>query len=216
MRVGFGSCVIDTDTREVLRDGKPVHLTPRAFQLLELLIEQRPRALSKGELQDALWPGTFVTEASLSSLVADLRAALGDEAHGSTFIRTVHRHGYAFGGEARTLAGHSTAVEGGGRSYRLIWQTRELALAEGETILGRSRRATLFIDDNSVSRRHARVVIRGDAATVEDLDSKNGTTLNGARLTGSAPLEDGAMIRLGSVPLLFRIFDESGPTKTGS
>src|SRR5262245_57900285 len=137
MRVGFGPCVIDTDTREVLRDGRPVHLTPRAFRLLELLIEHRPRALSKAELQDVLWPGTFVTEASLSSLVADLRSAIGDEAHEPTFIRTVHRHGYAFGGEARTLAVRSAASEG--RSYRLIWHDRELALDEGDTILGRSR-----------------------------------------------------------------------------
>jgi len=99
MRVSFGSCLLDTDTREVLRDGRPVHLTPLALRLLELLLEHRPRALSKAELQDLLWPGTFVTEASLSRLVTDLRAVIGDDARGSTFIRTVHRHGYAFGGE---------------------------------------------------------------------------------------------------------------------
>ena len=214
MRVGFGSCVLDTDTREVLRDGTPVHLTPRAFRLLELLIESRPRALSKAELQDALWPGTFVTEASLSSLVADVRSAIGDEAHGSTFIRTVHRHGYAFGGEAFALAARAAAVAG--RSYRLIWHTRELALDEGETILGRSREATLFIDDESVSRRHARIMISSGSIVVEDLGSKNGTTLNGERLTGPAPLDDGATLRIGSVSLLFRVFDDSGPTKTGA
>src|SRR5436190_22610708 len=111
MRVAFGPCVLDTATREVVRDGRPVHLTPLAFRLLELLIEQRPRALTKAELQDALWPGTFVTEASLSSLVADLRSAIGDEARGSTFIRTVHRHGYAFGGEAKPLPVSSAAGE---------------------------------------------------------------------------------------------------------
>jgi DNA-binding winged helix-turn-helix (wHTH) protein len=213
MRVGFGPCVIDTDTREVLRDGRPVHLTPRAFRLLELLIEQRPRALSKSELQDALWPGTFVTEASLSSLVAELRSAIGEDAHGPTFIRTVHRHGYAFGGEARALTAHS---RGDGRTYRLIWRTRQLVLDEGETILGRSREATLFIDDESVSRRHARIVISGESLLVEDLGSKNGTTLDGRRLTTPGRLNDGATIRLGSVSLLFRVFEDSGPTKTGS
>ena len=137
MQVCFGSCVLDTDTREVLRDGRPIHLTPLAYRLLELLIRYRPRALTKAELQDALWPGVFVTEASLSSLVADLRSAIGDEARGSTFIRTVHRHGYAFAGEATVLA--VSSATGASRSYRLMWLSREVTVSEGETILGRSR-----------------------------------------------------------------------------
>ena len=214
MRAGFGSCVLDTDTRKVLRDGRPIHLTPLAFRLLELLLEHRPRALSKVELQDALWPGTFVTEASLSSLVADVRSAIGDEAHGSSCIRTVHRHGYAFGGEASVLGVRSASAEG--RCYRLIWHSRELALDEGETILGRSREATLFIDDESVSRRHARITISGGSVMVEDLGSKNGTTLNGERLTGPRRVDDGATIGIGSVALMFRAFEALGPTKTES
>jgi DNA-binding winged helix-turn-helix (wHTH) protein len=129
MRVSFGSCVVDTATREVLRDGRPIHLTPLAFRLLELLLEQRPRALTKADLQDALWPETFVSEASLSGLVADLRSAIGDDARGARFIRTVHRFGYAFAGEVEVLAARSAAREG--RSYRLIYLGRELALAGG-------------------------------------------------------------------------------------
>jgi DNA-binding winged helix-turn-helix (wHTH) protein len=212
MRVAFGSCVLDTDTREVLRDGRPVHLTPLAYHLLTLLVDQRPRALSKAELQDALWPGTFVTEASLSSLVADLRSAIGDEARGSTLIRTVHRHGYAFGGEVRILS--APAARDSGRSYRLFWQAREFVLGGGETILGRSREATLFLDDESVSRRHARLVINAESVVVEDLGSKNGTTLNGERLASPRRVDDGATIKVGSVTLVFREFQEPGPTKT--
>jgi DNA-binding winged helix-turn-helix (wHTH) protein len=212
MRVAFGSCVLDTDTREVLRDGQPVHLTPLAFHLLTLLVEQRPRALSKAELQDALWPETFVTEASLSSLVADLRAAIGDDARGSTLIRTVHRHGYAFAGEVRVLSRPSTV--NAGQTYRLIWHQRELVLGEGESILGRSRDATLFIDDEGVSRRHARIAISGDNVVVEDLGSKNGTMVNGERITEPVGIQDAATIRIGSVTLTFRVFTEVGPTKT--
>jgi DNA-binding winged helix-turn-helix (wHTH) protein len=212
MRLAFGSCVLDTDTREVLREGAPVHLTPLAFHLLERLVAHRPKALSKAELQDALWPGTFVTEASLSSLVADLRAAIGDEARGSTLIRTVHRHGYAFAGEVRVLSGGAT--RDAGRSYRLFWYERELVLDEGETILGRSRDATLFIDDEGVSRRRARIAISGDDVLVEDLGSKNGTMVNGERVTGPTRIQDAATIRIGSVTLTFRMFTELGPTKT--
>jgi len=212
MRLAFGSCVLDTDTREVRRDGAPVHLTPLGFGLLVLLIEHRPKALSKTELQDALWPGTFVTEASLSSLIADVRAAIGDEARESTLIRTVYRHGYAFAGEARVLSARSTADTA--RSYRLIWYERELVLDQGETILGRSRDATLFIDAEGVSRRHARIAISGDDVLLEDLGSKNGTTVNGERITGPARIQDAATIQVGSVKLTFRAFTEPGPTKT--
>jgi DNA-binding winged helix-turn-helix (wHTH) protein len=184
MQVAFGSCVLDTDTRQLLRDGRPIHLTPLAFRLLEVLITHRPRALTKTELQDTLWPGVCVTEASLSSLVADLRSAIGDDARGPTFIRTVHRHGYAFAAEARVLAVRSATREG--RSYRLLWLSREVTVGEGETILGRSGHATIFIDDASVSRCHARLTIDGASIVLEDLGSKNGTTLNGQRLGGPA------------------------------
>lgn len=212
MRVSFGACVLDTDTREVWRDGQPVHLTPLAFRLLELLLQHRPRALTKAELQDTLWPGVFVTDASLSSLVADLRSAIGDEARGSMFIRTVHRHGYAFAGEAQVAALPSTAREG--RSYRLLWLGREVMVGEGETILGRSRQATICVDDESVSRRHARLTIEGGSIVVEDLGSKNGTMLNGQRLAGPMAVADGAHIQVGSVALTFRVFDEPASTIT--
>jgi hypothetical protein len=168
--------------------------------------------LTKSELQDALWPGVFVTEASLSSVVADLRSAIGDQARGSVFIRTVHRHGYAFAGEARVLVGRPASDPG--RSYRLMWRSREVRLGEGETIVGRSRHATIFIDDESVSRRHARLTIDGGSVIVEDLGSKNGTTLNGQRLVGPMAAADGARITVGSVALIFRVFDEPAPTVT--
>jgi len=212
MRLAFGSFVLDTETREVLRDGHPVHLTPLAFRLLELLLENRPRAMSKAELQDLLWPDTFVTEASLSSLVADLRSAIGDEARASTFIRTVHRHGYAFAGETRTIGSREESAACA--IYRLIWQDREFALDEGETILGRSREATVFIDDVSVSRRHARMMVNGHSVVVEDLGSKNGTTVNGDRIAGTASIQDGDVLAVGSVEMRFRAFVESGGKTT--
>ena len=213
MQVSFGSCVLDTDTREVRRDERPIHLTPLAFRLLELLITHRPRALTKSELQDTLWPGVFVTEASLSSLVADLRSAIGDEARGATFIR--------YGASTRLRVCRGRPGNGGlrpaiacGRSYRLIWLSREISVGEGETILGRSRHATIFIDDESVSRRHARLTIDGGSIVLEDLGSKNGTMLNGQRLGGPAAVADGAHITFGSVAMIFRVFDEPGSTIT--
>jgi predicted ATPase/DNA-binding winged helix-turn-helix (wHTH) protein len=96
-RVAFGEFVLDSATRELLREGAPVRLSPKAFQLLGALVERRPAALSKQELQERLWPGTFVVDKNLTNLIAEIRAAIGDDAKHPRFIKTVSRFGYAFG-----------------------------------------------------------------------------------------------------------------------
>ena len=76
---------------------------PRRSSSCSLLLENRPRALSKAELHERLWPSTFVSDATLTSLVAEVRAALGETAGHGRFVRTVHRFGYAFKGTATEL-----------------------------------------------------------------------------------------------------------------
>ena len=71
-------------------------LSPKAFELLDILVENHPKALSKTELQARLWPGTYVVEKNLTNLVSEIRAALDDDPLHPRFIRTVHRFGYAF------------------------------------------------------------------------------------------------------------------------
>ena len=213
MRLRFGDCVLDLDTRELSRKGKTVHLEPKAYRLLELLLEARPKALSKGDLQDALWPKTFVSERSLARLVEVLRSALGDSAKRPRYIRTVHGFGYAFSGEA---------VESGARGdrprtdfhCRISWGDREVALREGENLLGRDPEAVVWIDLNSVSRRHARIVVAGDAATIEDLKSRNGTFVDGRRITSPTPLANGDKIKIGAASLVFRSFRGLGSTES--
>jgi DNA-binding winged helix-turn-helix (wHTH) protein len=200
VRVCFGDCVADFDARELFLAGKPVHVEPRAFRLLELLIAARPRALSKQELQEALWPNTYVTERSAARLVADLRKALDDRGKVPKFIRTVHRFGYSFCAQADPVR------RGTGRDmvFKLLWADREIALQEGENILGRERDAAAWIDVYSVSRRHARIVVSGDGATLEDLGSKNGTFVKGEAVTKPRPLKDGDRIRIGTVEMTVR------------
>jgi hypothetical protein len=188
-------------------------LSPKGLQFLELLLENRPRALSKSEIHEKLWPGTFVSDGTLTSLLAELRSAIGDEAHEPRFVRTVHRFGYAFSGAAEEIRPPRRRVTPR-VAYRLFWGPREIALEEGETVLGRDPAATAFIDHTSVSRHHARIVIVGDRATVEDLQSKNGTFLGGKRLDTPTPLADGDELKLGSVALKFRVFPLSGSTAT--
>jgi len=213
VRMRFGECVLDSDTRELFVRGAPVHLSPKGLQFLELLLENRPRALSKTEIHEKLWPGTFVSDGTLTSLLAEVRSAIGDEAHEPRFVRTVHRFGYAFSGAAEEVR-PPRRVRAPRVAYRLFWGPREIALEEGETVLGRDPDATAFIDHTSVSRHHARIVIAGDRVTVEDLQSKNGTFLGGKKLDVPTPLTDGDELKLGSVSLKFRVFPLSGSTET--
>jgi DNA-binding winged helix-turn-helix (wHTH) protein len=207
LNIGFGDCVLNNETREVSREGRPLHLQPKAFRLLEVLVERRPKAVSKEELIGLLWPKTFVAEGNLARLVAEVREAIGDDAHEPRFIRTVHGFGYAFHGKATSAAGERPV-------FKLIWGDREIALDEGENLLGRDPLSIACIDVGSVSRHHARITVTGDQATIEDLDSKNGTYVRGRRLKGGAPLHDGDALRLGSVPLMFRRFGSGGTTQT--
>ncbi len=206
MRLVFGACVLDTETRQLLRAGEPVHLTPKAFELLQGLLERRPRVLSKAELREQLWPHTHVHEANLPNLVAEVRAAVADEARNPRFIRTVHGVGYAFCGEAGE-PGRSALPEGDRPFvYRLAWEGGLVALAEGEYLLGRHPNSVVPTEAGAVSRRHARLRISGGQAVLEDLGSRNGTFVKGGRLTGSAPLGDGDEFRLGSALFTFRVF----------
>ena len=212
MRVHFDEFSLDDQTRELRRDDQPVHLSPKAFSLLEVLLRRRPQALPKPELMAEVWPGTHVTEASLASTVAELRAALGDQKSSPRFIRTVHGFGYAFCGEAVERVRHPGREQEAGRVYRLIWNRREIELAQGENVLGRDRDSVAWLDSPTVSRRHARIVIAGERATLEDLGSRNGTFLRGRRLSSEEALADGDEIRFGSVVMTFRVFEDS-PTE---
>jgi DNA-binding winged helix-turn-helix (wHTH) protein len=98
MRWRFGDCVLDVEAHTLERAGSPVHLAPKAFDLLVLLLRARPRALSKQTLHEALWPDTFVTDTSLTVLMAAVRRAIGDDAQQGGLVRTIHKVGYAFAG----------------------------------------------------------------------------------------------------------------------
>jgi len=217
MRVRFGECTLDTLSRELLREGTPVHLTGKAFRVLEVLIENRPNAVSKDKLQDQVWPDVFVSEANLTSLVTELRSGLGDDARRPTFIRTIYGFGYAFCCDVVETASIPAASKRSGVSrYRLLWGRREIVLTEGENILGRGAESVERLDRDTVSRRHARVVIAGGTVTIEDLGSKNGTYLHGQPVEAASPLADGDQIWLGSVPLTLRLLAEPDSTATKS
>jgi FHA domain/Transcriptional regulatory protein, C terminal len=210
VRISFGEFTLDTESRELLRQGEVIHISPKAFLLLEVLLERRPGAVPKTVLKDRLWPSSHVSEASLASLVAELRSALGDDAREPRFIRTVHTYGYAFCGISDPPLGAPVAAEARDeRVCRLVWRDREVTLAEGENLLGRDRQAVAWIDSATVSRRHARIVVTSGEAVIEDLGSRNGTSVGGKKIQGPVRLSDGDRLRLGAVTMTFRVFRPS-------
>ena len=174
MTFRFGRFSLDSRTRQLLRDEAEVGLSPKAFHLLLLLVENRSRAMSRDELQQQLWPSTFVLETNLAGLIAEVRRALRDRAERPTFVRTMHRFGYRFIGDVDETDA-SPAPEEPAMKYWLVWETRQVPLAEGNNLVGRGVDASVWIDAPGVSRHHARIVVSGGAATLEDLGSKNGT-----------------------------------------
>ncbi len=211
--VSFGSFLLDLETRELRNGGTAVQLSPKAYQLLEVLVANRPKALSKAALQEQLWPETFVVEKNLVNLIAEIRAALGDDATHPQFIRTVHRFGYAFR-EPSELAAHRHMIPRPDARFRLVWAGGRATLTDGEHVLGRDPDLELFLDSRDISRRHARIRIIGDEATIEDLESKNGTFVAERRLETVTPLADGDSIRIGSVELTFTAIRSRGSTET--
>ena len=205
MVVQFGDFAVDFGSRQLLRGREEIHLGPKAFDLLELLLTRRPQALSKAHLQNQLWPRTALSESSLTSVVTELRAALSDEARRPRFVRTVYGFGYAFCGEATEVADAVPPITPRGFRLRLFLDDREVALREGENMLGRLDEGVAWLESPTVSRRHARIVVSRGLATLEDLGSKNGTFLRGKRLTSPAPLSDGDEMLLGGVHMTFRV-----------
>jgi DNA-binding winged helix-turn-helix (wHTH) protein len=217
VRLQFGEFLLDSDARQLLQRGEPLHLSRKAFDALCLLAERRPNALSKDELHAHLWPGTHVVDASLSVVVAEIRRVLADDPQAPRFIRTVHRVGYAFCAKVDESASAKAAGgQGAPQTPRawLTWDARVLPLVDGENLIGREPSCGVWLDESGVSRRHARLEVDGDRASLEDLGSKNGTWVNGDPVKGLRRLAGGDKVQIGPVILEFRTSSRAADTET--
>jgi DNA-binding winged helix-turn-helix (wHTH) protein len=206
MRLHFGEFCFDTDRRELSEGGAPVHLTPKALQLLRLLLDHRPKVISKEEIYAMLWADTFVEESNLSVLVSEVRRALKDEARQPRFVKTAHGFGYGFIGEVRG------AMDAG--MIRLRSGSRDYELVNGENIVGRDAAARVRLNAPGISRQHARIVVAGHHAIIEDLGSKNGTYVQGRRVEGKQELREGDEIRLSRELLVVLLAQSTKTTLT--
>jgi DNA-binding winged helix-turn-helix (wHTH) protein len=208
MRVRFDRCTFDSECRELRRDGVLAALSPKACALLERLLRSRPRLLRKSELHKALWPDTYVSDGTLTSVVAELRRAIGDTGE-PPLIRTSYGLGYAFVAAVAVLK----EVDGGAASVRLVWGARQFVLAPGEHLVGRDHDCSVRLQDRSVSRRHAAIEALASEVRVRDIGSHNGTRVNGVPITSPYALRDRDRLLFGSAELIVRIGDDT-PSST--
>jgi DNA-binding winged helix-turn-helix (wHTH) protein len=212
MQLRFADCAVDTDQRQVFRGGCAVALSPKAYHLLLLLLEARPKALAREALYLQLWPDTFVVEANLPNLIGEIRAALGDSPRRPRFIRTLHGFGYAF---SFAVEVDSPSADAGERPpYWILWKDNTLPLKTGENVIGRNPGVQVRLDESGVSRRHARLLVAAHGATLEDLQSKNGTFVNGERIATVRELVSEDELRFGPVTVTFHGASHSSATQT--
>jgi DNA-binding winged helix-turn-helix (wHTH) protein len=211
MRVRFQQFILDSDARQLLEDGKEVHLSTKAFDLLCLLLARRPNVVAKDDLLRKVWPNSHVVEANLNVLVGEVRRALADHAQTPRFIRTVHGVGFAFCGSAAEVEEVST-----GMRCWLVGRDRNFVLSEGDNIIGRDPSCSIYVDDPDVSRRHALIHIDSvrKSALLEDLESTNGTLLGHSPIKTPTRLANGDIIDIGSVELKFRLLGTDQPQET--
>jgi DNA-binding winged helix-turn-helix (wHTH) protein len=214
MPLTFRDLSFDAATRQVSRRGDEIKLTRKAFDLLSMLVERRPEAVSKEDIHAHLWPDTFVAEITLHSLISEIRRAIGDDASEPRFIRTMHGFGYAFIAAAEETPRRATAERRRIRGW-LIWDTDRLQVLDGENLFGRGEADVVELPSTTVSRRHARISFEQEP-WIEDLGSKNGTFVGDRQVTSRVRLSDGDRVRFGSFLLTFRLAQPADATSTQS
>jgi DNA-binding winged helix-turn-helix (wHTH) protein len=210
MDLAFADCVLSLTSQQLIRGGVAVALEPKMYALLEVLIQRRPAVVTNVELDEILWPKVYVARTSLTRLVSELRAVLGDSPRDSRIIRTVYKTGYAFA--ANVKGAHVRPIQPSAE-VSLIWKAMTLPLADGENIAGRGSECSVVVDAKTVSRRHARITVQLGSATVEDLGSTNGTYVNKVAVISPTRLNDGDEISFGSVLLKLQTRNPSALTE---
>jgi DNA-binding winged helix-turn-helix (wHTH) protein len=201
IEIRFDGFTLDRQTRQLLRAGVEVPLSPKAFLLLDYLIEQRPAVVSKRDLLDHVWPDVAVEEQNVKNLVGEIRQALGDDARHPQFIRNAFGQGYAFCADvqAERSARRATVIA------HLVAANVVHPLFAGENLIGRDSGCSIVLESEGVSRHHARIDASLQAIVVEDLGSKNGTWVNASRIESAHSLSPGDTIRIGRMTFSLRI-----------
>jgi DNA-binding winged helix-turn-helix (wHTH) protein len=198
----FGDFELDVAAFTLRRAGISVRLEKIPMEVLVLLVEHAGTLVARDRIHAALWgPDVFLDrDAAINTAMRKIRKALGEDAGRPRLVETVVGKGYRFVGQiARETADPARQVA----VYRLIRGTDAFALRDGENLIGRDPDVQVFLDHPSVSRRHARISIAAGRVVVEDLNSRNGTWIDGRGITAPTEVHDGSIIGVGPITLTF-------------
>jgi len=193
----LGEWTVEPTLARISQEGREVRLRPRAMEVLVRLALTAGRLASKRDLLDSVWREEFVSDHALAQVIAELREALGDDARSPSYIENIPRRGYRLVAEVIPIEEAAAPAPTVTPAFKLQGLERDYPLSPGVNVIGRIEEATVCIDVSEVSRCHARIVVEGATATLEDLGSKNGTFLNGRRLETPVTLTNGDEIGIG-------------------
>jgi DNA-binding winged helix-turn-helix (wHTH) protein len=215
-RRGFllGPWTVEPDLNRISNDDECVHLELKVMDVLVFLARHGTNLVTRQQLVDGVWDGGFISDNTLTHAIAELRRALGDDAAQPTYIETIHRRGYRLLRLATDLEGGPALRFARPSRFRVMLDDRNIQLSEGENLIGRLPEARLCMNSSQVSRRHARIIAGQTDAYLEDLGSKNGTSVNGRAVEGRVLLRDGDRIILGDalVTIRFIAAEDFAPT----
>jgi DNA-binding winged helix-turn-helix (wHTH) protein len=212
----LGDWVVRPSQNRLEREAEIVHLEPKVMDLLVFLAGHAGQVVPKTRLIDEVWRTEFIADSALTRAVGELRRALGETAREPQYLETITKRGYRlmatveYVGEPPADQKSETSTI----SCAVMVGEREVLLEAGENVIGRDVTATVRIDSTDVSRRHARIVVDGDGASLEDLGSKNGTSVWGRSITAPTTLRDGDRIGVCGVLLIFRHLPTLATTRT--
>ncbi len=210
----IGEWLVEPELNRIERDNETLHLEPKIMDVLVHLARHGPRVVTRQQLIDEVWGGGFITDNTLTHAIAEIRRALGDSASKPRYIETIHRRGYRALIGVTDPDGQPPPVTERRHRFRVLFENREIKLNEGENLIGRLPGASLRIDSIQVSRRHARIIVEGANAFLEDLDSKNGTLLNGNPVQQLEPLHSGDLISPGDGAIAMLLVEASSCVTT--
>ena len=209
----LGDWVVRPGLCRISHDGRTVHLRPKVMEVLVCLAGSAGRLVTRQALIDTVWAREFISDSALARAVFELRRALGDDGPSPRYVETIAKRGYRLMTPV-TPCGEPDAIAAAPSRFVMVVGEREIRLYEGENVVGRGPEARVRVDSSAVSRRHARIVVSGVTAVIEDLGSKNGTEVDGRTIAAPVTLADRAVIWIGAVALTFRVAEANGPTRT--
>ena len=210
----LGHWTVEPTLDRITHDGREVRLRPRAMDVLTVLALGSGKLVSKRELIDEVWRTEFVSDHALTQVIAELRAALGDNARNPIFIENIPRRGYRLVASVTPAVDSVVSNHGVAMPFKLETDEGNQPLSQGQNVIGRTGDADISFDQTEVSRCHAMITVQGTTAIVEDLGSKNGTYVNGRRIDRPTTLTNGDEIWIGRSVARMRFLIEGEPTKT--